>query len=91
VATLDPEKKTATLLVLNRDLEKSRNLEIAWHDLTPSSVITFETITGSDLKALNTFADPNRVAPQKLDSPRVGSKMSVELPARSYSVLSVGI
>lgn len=91
VATLDPEKKTATLLVLNRDLEKSRELEIAWHDMTPSSVITFETVTGSDLKALNTFADPKRVVPQKLESPRVGSKMSVELPARSYSVLSVGV
>ncbi len=91
VATLDPEKKTATLLVLNRDLEKSRPLEIAWHDLTPSSVITFETITGSDLKALNTFADPRRAVPQKLENPRVGSRMSVELPARSYSVLSLAI
>src|SRR5579863_2881107 len=91
VATLDPEKKTASILVLNRDLEKSRNLEIAWHDLTPSSVLTFETVTGSDLKALNTFADPNRVVPQKLENPRVGSRMSVELPSRSYSVLSLAI
>jgi alpha-N-arabinofuranosidase len=91
VATLDEEKKTVTLLVLNRDLEKPRNLEIAWHDLTPSSVIAFETITGSDLKALNTFADPERVVPQKLENPRVGSRMQVELPARSYSVLSLRI
>jgi alpha-N-arabinofuranosidase len=91
VATLDPEKKTATLFVLNRDLEKPRNLEIAWHDLTPSSVVAFETITGSDLKALNTFEDPNRVTPQKLPPPRTSSKMTVELPARSYSVLSLAV
>jgi alpha-N-arabinofuranosidase len=91
VATLDSEKKAATLLVLNRDLEKPRTLEIAWHDLTPSSVIAFETVTGSDLKAINTFADPRRVVPQKLDNPRVGSKMSVDLPPRSYSVLSLAI
>ena len=91
VATLDPDKKTATLLVLNRDLEKPRTLEIAWRDLTPSSVMAFETISGPDLKAINTFADPKRVVPQKLDSPRAGSKMSVDLPARSYSVLSVAL
>jgi hypothetical protein len=31
------------------------------------------------------------VVPQKLDNPRVGSKMSVDLPPRSYSVLSLAI
>jgi alpha-L-arabinofuranosidase len=54
-------------------------------------VITFETITGSDLKALNTFADPKRVLPQKLENPRVGSRMEIAVPARSYSVLSLAI
>jgi alpha-L-arabinofuranosidase len=91
VATLEPDKKTASLLVLNRDLEKPRTLEVDWHDLTPQSVIAFETITGSDLKAENTFADPRRVVPQKLDNPRASAKMSVEFPARSYSVLSIAL
>jgi alpha-N-arabinofuranosidase len=91
VATHDPERKTATLLVLNRDLEKPRMLDIDWHDLTPASVIAFETMTGSDLKAMNTFADPKKVVPQKLEYPRVGAKMSVTLPARSYSVLSLAV
>ncbi len=36
VATLDPEKNTASILVLNRDLEKRQELEIDWHDLTPN-------------------------------------------------------
>ncbi len=91
VATHEPERKTASILVLNRDLEKSRELEIVWRDLTPASVISFETLTGSDLKAVNTFADPKRVISQKLENPRVGSRMSVELPARSYSVLSIAL
>ena len=43
VATLDPEKKAATILVLNRDLENARDLEINWHDLTPTGVMAFET------------------------------------------------
>jgi alpha-N-arabinofuranosidase len=91
VATLDPEKKTAAIFVLNRDLEKAQDLEITWHDLTPTSVTAFETVTGPDLKAVNTFADPNRVTPQKLESPKVGSTMSLKLPARSYSVLSLAL
>jgi alpha-N-arabinofuranosidase len=91
VATLDPEKKTASILVLNRDLEKPRNLELVWHDLTPSSVTSFETITGADLKAGNTFAEPRRVIPQKLENPRAGSRMSIEFPARSYSALTLSL
>ena len=91
VATLDPEKKTATIFVLNRDLENARDLEINWHDLTPTSVTAFDTITGPDLKAVNSFADPKHVVPQALESPEVGSRMSLKLPARSYSVLSLSI
>ena len=90
-ATLDADKKTATILMLNRDIEKPQDVEISWHDLTPTSVTTFETITGPDLKALNTFEQPNKVVPQKLENPKVGSRMSVRLPAHSYSVLTLSL
>ncbi|HEX8713296.1 MAG TPA: alpha-L-arabinofuranosidase C-terminal domain-containing protein [Terracidiphilus sp.] len=91
VATLDDENKTANFLVMNRDLQNEQELEIDWHDLTPGSVKTFQTITGNDLKALNTFADPKKVVPQTLENPKVGSRMSVKFPARSYSVLSLSL
>jgi alpha-N-arabinofuranosidase len=89
--TLDAAKKTATVFVLNRDLEKPRDLELRWHDLTPTSVTAFETLTGPDLKALNTFAEPKKVVPQSLEKPKVGSTMTVQLPPRSYSVLCLGL
>jgi alpha-N-arabinofuranosidase len=88
-AVLDQEKKMATLFILNRDLEKERELEIVWRDLTPTGVTTFQTMTGPDLKALNTFADPNRIVPQTLENPKTGARMTVKLPPRSYSVLSL--
>ena len=91
MATYQPEQKTATLFVLNRDLENEQELELNWHDLTPSRVIGFETITGNDLKALNTVSDPKKVVPQTVASPSVGSKMNVKLPARSYSVLTLSV
>jgi alpha-L-arabinofuranosidase len=62
-----------------------------WRDVTPSAVSAFMTITGPDLKAGNTFADPKRVVPQTLENPKVGQRMSLQLPARSYSVLSLAL
>ena len=76
---------------MNRDLVKQQELEINWHDLTPTKVLAFETITGTDLKAGNTFADPKKVVPQTLENPKVGSRMTLKLPARSYSVLSLAV
>jgi alpha-N-arabinofuranosidase len=89
--TLDADSKTATVFMLNRDLAKAQDVEIVWHDLTPTAVNAFQTMTGPDLKAGNTFADPKRVTPQTLESPKVGSRMTVQLPARSYSVLSLAL
>jgi len=90
-ASYDAEKKTATLFMLNRDLGKARDLEIKWHDLTPSAVTEFATITGSDLKAVNTFADPKKVTAQTLEKPTVGATMRLQVPARSYSVLTLAL
>jgi alpha-L-arabinofuranosidase len=87
VATRDAENKEATVLVLNRDLDKSRQLELTWRAAVPKRVKSSETLTGADLKASNTFAAPNKVTPRKLDSPTaLGSRMTLEVPARSYSV-----
>lgn len=91
MATFDPAKKIAALFVLNRDLEKAREMVVEWHDLVPGKVLTSQMITGKDLKAYNTFEEPNRVVPQELEKPKLGAKMSVQLPARSYSVLSFSV
>ncbi len=40
----------------------------------PMRVLACETLTGADLKAVNTFAEPRRVAPQRLDPPAAGSR-----------------
>ncbi|MGO8756813.1 MAG: alpha-N-arabinofuranosidase [Terracidiphilus sp.] len=90
-AAFDPENKTVTLFLFNRHIDKAQEVEIVWHDLTPTDVNAFQTITGPDLKAGNTFADPVRVAPQTLESPKAGSRMTVQLPARSHSVLSLAV
>ena len=85
--TVDPEGGTSSLFVLNRDLEKARDLEVVWREGAPTRVLASQTLTGPDLKATNTFAAPTRVAPQPLDASRLGPRMTLSLPARSYSVI----
>ncbi len=89
VATSDSGK--TSLFVLNRDLSKAHAVELVWEDQAPGNVLTSQILTGSDLKAVNTFDAPKRVVPQPLDPPRPGSRMSLSVPARSYTVLSLAL
>lgn len=85
-ATINPQNGLVSLFMLNRDLESERELVLDFRDPTPTRVVHCETLTGRDLKAFNTFDRPNVVAPQPLDAPRAGSKMTFKLPARSHTV-----
>jgi alpha-N-arabinofuranosidase len=85
-ATLDAQTGHACVLMLNRDLEAERELVLEWHDVRPARVVACETLTGPDLKAFNTFEQPQRVAPRALEPPPAGARMAFKLPARSYSV-----
>jgi alpha-N-arabinofuranosidase len=89
VVTVDQPNKTACGLMLNRDLENPRELTLEWRDPTPARVIACETLTGSDLKAFNTFDKPKQVIPTPLDPPAAGARMTFKLPPRSYSVVQL--
>jgi alpha-N-arabinofuranosidase len=86
VATLDSQNNQACVLMLNRDLDAERELVLEWRDATPTRVLACETLTGPDLKAFNTFEQPRRVAPQRLDPPAAATRMTFTLPPRSYTV-----
>jgi alpha-N-arabinofuranosidase len=86
VATLDAQNGQACVLMLNRDLDGEREVALEWRDVTPTRVLACETLTGPDLKAFNTFEQPRRVAPQRLDAPAAGARMTFKLPPRSYTV-----
>jgi alpha-N-arabinofuranosidase len=86
VASFDPGTGRRCVLALNRDLKGDRELTVHWQDSGPSRAVTCETLTGSDLKAANSFDQPRRVVPQALEPPAPGSKMTLKLPPRSYTV-----
>jgi alpha-L-arabinofuranosidase len=91
VATIDDAAGQAAVLMLNRDLDGEREVVLDFLDLVPVRVLTCETLTGTDLKAVNTFADPRRVAPQRLDPPAAGSRMTFKLPPRCYTSAHLAI
>ena len=89
MATLDAEGRQASVLMLNRDLEGEREVVLDWGDITPTRVLACDTVTGTDLKAFNTFEQPRRVAPQRLEPPAAGARMPFKLPPRSYSAVQL--
>ncbi len=86
VATINPADGRVSVFILNRDLESERELVLDWRDPQPVRVLACETLTGPDLKAFNTFAQPTLVAPRSLEAPKPGASMTFKLPPRSYTV-----
>jgi alpha-N-arabinofuranosidase len=86
VMTVDAPNNQACVMMLNRDLRGERQLTIEWRNPTPTRVLFCETLTGRDLKAVNTFDQPTRVMPQRLDAPQPSRTMTFKLPAASYTV-----
>jgi alpha-N-arabinofuranosidase len=91
VATHDEKAGEACVLMLNRDLDAEREVVLEWESVIPARVLAWETITGPDLKAFNTFDEPRRVVPQRLDAPAASNRMTFRLPARSYTVAHVQV
>jgi alpha-N-arabinofuranosidase len=90
--TINPEDGKIALFVLNRDLSKAHTVELNWEDKMPGRVLAASVLTGNDLKASNSFASPQRVAPQNMEKPSSsGGRTRFEVPARSYTVVQWGM
>jgi alpha-N-arabinofuranosidase len=86
--SLDRSDGKVSLFILNRDLSKAHEVELVWEDVAAAQVISASVLTGDDLKASNSFAAPQRVAPQSFQVPAAaGGKTKFEVPARSYTAI----
>ena len=86
-ATHQAEAGKFAFFLLNRDLAKPHSVEIVWEGSAPRATDAV-MLTGSDLKASNTFEAPSRVVPEKAEKPSsTGAHTTVELPPRSYTVV----
>jgi alpha-N-arabinofuranosidase len=86
--SLDHDGGKLSLFILNRDLLKAHEVEVVWEDAAPAQVRSASLLTGDDLKASNSFAAPQRVAPQSFMAPEArGGRTKFEVQARSYTVI----
>ena len=85
--TLDANGKTS-VFALNRDLSKPHTLEINWEAGAPGRVAASYVLTGTDLKAANSFETPQHVAPQALEKPSMSAgRTTFEIPPRAYAAI----
>jgi alpha-L-arabinofuranosidase len=88
VGTYDQDAGEVALFILNRDLAKAHEVEVVWQDAVPGSATGATTITGSDLKAFNSFDAPLKVTPQDFPKPATSKNATkFEVPARSYTAI----
>jgi alpha-N-arabinofuranosidase len=86
-ATINDDGKTS-LFILNRDLSKAHEVEVVWEDKPGTRVLVSQTLTGDDLKAVNSFDAPQRVQPQAFNKPSTANERTkFEVPAKSYTVI----
>lgn len=90
-ATIDPESGRSAFFLLNRDLAHEREVALVWRDAPPARVLVSKVLTGADLKAVNSFDQPGRVAPGDFESPRLAARTVLKLPPRSYTVLQFAL
>ncbi len=92
VGTYSKESGSVALFILNRDLVKAREIDVVWQDAQPARVRTATVLTGTDLKASNSFDAPRRVVPQEMGKPQTaGGHTKFEVPPSSYTVIQWGI
>src|SRR5256884_5385646 len=86
--TIDPGDGKLAIFVLNRDLSKPHLVEINWQDIMPGQVLVSSVLSGTDLKAFNSFEAPKHVAPQTFDKPSTtGGRNKFEVPAPPYTLI----
>jgi len=86
--TFDSGDGKTALFLLNRDLTKAHTVEVNWEDAAPARAVSAFILTGDDLKAVNSFQAPQKVAPAPFEKPNIsGGKAKFEMPAHSYAVV----
>lgn len=88
VAVHNEESGEVTIFAVNRHLEESLLFEADLRSLGHCTLIEHIVLENSDLKAVNTVADPGRVQPHNKGNAAVsGSKISANLSKASWNVI----
>ena len=89
VGVLSEDRGDLTVFSVNRNLEEVVGLDVDLRDFSTARVVEHIALTHSDLKAVNTLEQPDRVAPSALDNSveEHEGKTRIALPPASWNVV----
>ncbi|MBC7783029.1 MAG: alpha-N-arabinofuranosidase [Burkholderiales bacterium] len=77
------------LSVVNRSMTDAQDVTLRLLDRKPTSISFASQTTGDDLKAANTFDNPNAVTPSPVKAVIEGAAIRISLPKTSHAVVVV--
>ncbi|MBY0219512.1 alpha-N-arabinofuranosidase [Paenibacillus illinoisensis] len=92
IAVHNEEQGEVTVFAVNRHLEDSLQLEVDLRSFGQCSLLEHIVLESDDLKAVNTAAQPNRVAPHNRGGAEVsGTQVTASLAKASWNVIRLKI
>ncbi|MEZ4664783.1 MAG: alpha-L-arabinofuranosidase C-terminal domain-containing protein [Caldilineaceae bacterium] len=90
-ASHDPVSGAQAVFIVNRSQTDAINTEIVWQSAAPQSVKQAWQLSGADLKAANTWENPNHITAQAITPPAIqDGRAQITLPPLSFTALSIG-
>lgn len=89
-ASHDPATGKSALFIVNRSLTETQTTDVAWQGDVPTTVTAAYQLAGADPKAVNTWENPNNVAPKQLKNVKIeDGKMRLRLPPLSFTAITL--
>jgi alpha-N-arabinofuranosidase len=91
-ASHDAENGAGAVFIVNRSQTESVTTELIWQVGVPQTVSQAFQLAGTDVRAANTWDDPNFTTAQPIPAPVIAdSKATLELPPLSFTVLTTQV
>jgi alpha-L-arabinofuranosidase len=88
-ASYDAETGNGALFIVNRSQTESVTVELIWQDGKAVSAGEAWQLAGNDVKAANTWENPNAMNAQSITTPKiVDGKATMQLPPLSFTTLT---
>jgi alpha-N-arabinofuranosidase len=88
-ASYDAEHDRGAVFLVNRSQQEPVATELIWQGAAPSRVDAIQQLSGTDPKAINTFAQPDAVVPRQLEGGAIDEgRLGLRLPPLSFTVVT---
>jgi alpha-N-arabinofuranosidase len=88
-ASYDQANDQGAVFIINRSQSETVTTELDWQGAAPARVSAAYQLSGTDVKAANTWEQPDLIRPKQLSDLRIdGRSISLRLPPLSFTVLS---